>query len=710
MPTTANPIAGAGARTPDATPDATRTALREARRQNALRLERIRESQLAVIESRGSRRRQLTESLSIDWVTPYAELLDLTRRTGDPVIAGPTAAWQRRQGKNWPIYQTEQELNLLRAPARVLFGTNGYAQGLVEGIKSYVLGTGNTYRIAKEDDQDDLPDDAVDAAQNVVDKFLLRTQWFGGELPGIEEELLERSMVDGEFILCHYPREDGTTDVRTQEPEMLTCPPHGDWRERSFGVRTPYDDAQDQQAFWVQHGDSPEEGEEYSPDEVTFFRRNVTRAMKRGVTDFCFDTYDALYLAGRLRTNLGDTAAQQVAIVAVRQHDSGTKEDIQSFIDADATFTQTEPLTGSPIAEKLHRRGSWEDIPKGMNYVPGPTATSTPLHLQVLDACLRGAGQKWQAPPWLMSGDLNAMNYATSLTAESPFVRTVQRRQRSYCEAFRRPVWFALRHWVQTNGLRDRTGRVWSWDEIEGRIKLQVTAPSPETRDKLQDAQRAQIEIPLGVQSRQGYMQEQGRNVDQVEADNQAYQDKFGSDGQQLPLPGADGAAPGGAGGAGAGARTSADTDALPSLESLLESEGDGTFSVELLEADAPPGKVWKVITVTRGGKQFQQKRLVNAPKAGSEKKKAKAKDDPKKGKGPAKPDPKAITAAVKAQLAGDPKKLTPAKIRDLGEKLKGLSVEQIKAIKAEHDLKGGKTKADHNAKLPDRAQELKTQ
>lgn len=495
--------------------------LREARAENALRVERIRASRLAAAEARAARRSALLESLSADWVTPYAELLDLTRRTGDPVIAGPTSAWQRSGGKNWPVYQTEQELNLLRAPARVLLATNGYAQGLVEGLTSYVLGPGCTYRVAKADDRDDLPRAAVDAAQDVVDRVLERAQWFGGEQPGIEEELFGRSVEDGEFVLAHYPREDGWTDYRIHEPECLTQPP-GSGPEYAFGILTPPDDAQDVRGYYLQHGDTPGEGDEFDADEVTHFRRNVRRGMKRGVTDFCFDTYDALYLAARLRTNLGDTAAQQAAIVAVRQHDSGSKEDIQAFVDEDSGLTEREPLTGAELALKLRRRGSWEDVPKGMNYVPGPIANSTPIHVQVLDACLRGAGQKWQAPPWIMSGDLNAMNYATSLTAESPFVRTVQRRQRGYCEAFRRPVWFALRHYVRTRGLRDRMGKVWSWEEVEGRLKLQVTAPSPETRDRLQDAQRAQIEIPLGVQSPQNYMQEMGRVPDRIAADLKA--------------------------------------------------------------------------------------------------------------------------------------------------------------------------------------------
>ncbi len=679
--------AGAGARTSPLADE-----YRTLRAENRVHAERIRAHRLVAVERHEKRRRDLTESLSVDWVAPYVEALNLLRGTGDPVIGGPTSVWQRKYGKNWPIVQTEQDLAIYRAPARALLATNGYAQGLVEGLTSYVLGSGCTYRVMKTAAGEDLPPEAVEAAQAVVDATLARNEWFGGEQPGIEEELFGRSIEDGEWLLCHYPQESGWCEFRIPEPEQLTQPPGSDVREYGFGIFTHRTDQQKHLKYWLQYGDSPSEGEEYDAEEVTHFRRNVRRGMKRGITDFAFDTYDSLHLAGRLRTNLADTAAQQAAIVYVRQHDNGSQEEVQAFIDADSDFTRTDALTGAQQNIKQTRRGGREDIPKGMSYVPGPVATSTPIHIQVLDACLRGAGCRWNAPPWLMSGDLNAMNYATSLTAESPFVKTVQRRQRNYTQAFRRPIWFALAHRVKTCGLRDKTGKVWSWDEIGHLIELVVTAPSPETRDKLQDAQRAAVEIPLGVQSRQGYMQEQGRDVDQVEADNQEYADKFGQPGQPLPTD-----PPPDDDGGGAGADTSGLTESL--LESLEEAAGR-----VLLEAGFTG-----VRTDALGRKTnwVEGKRVAKAAAPPAPKGKPAAKPDPKAAK-PKKADPKETAAAVKAQLAGDPSKLTPAKVKDLAAKLDTLNKEQIIAIKKEHDLKGGKTKADHVASLVAKAKELK--
>jgi hypothetical protein len=78
------------------------------------------------------------------------------------------------------------------------------------------------------------------------------------------------------------------------------------------------------------------------PDELIHFKRNAKRSMKRGMTDYCFDAYDALQLAGRLTVNMADAAAQQAAIVGIREHESADKDQIQQFVDGEADFTQAD--------------------------------------------------------------------------------------------------------------------------------------------------------------------------------------------------------------------------------------------------------------------------------------------------------------------------------------------------------------------------------
>lgn len=482
------------------------------------------------------------QEATYDWVTPYIDLVDRARR--DPAFAGPAGAWMRRYGRNYPIYQTETELATYRAGARVLLATNSYAIGYQEGLTSYVVGPGLTYRATRKPDarlSDEAARPLVKACQAAIDEFTRRVQWYGGDEPGLEEELFWRSCEDGEWFLAHFAAGDGLTDVRTVEPEQVTAPPGGDPLETSFGIITPRDDVQRKLAIYVYWGDDPAEGEEWSPDELIHLKRNAKRSMKRGMTDYCFDAYDAFELGGRLTTNMADAAAQQAAIVGIREHESADQGQIQQFVDDQADFTQADPLSpGTQRSNRYYRRGHWEDVQKGLKYVSGPLAQNSPIHIQVLQAVLRAAGRKWQSPEWLISGLHDTSSFASSLTSESPFTRQVLRGQRPIREAHTRTMLIVLKNKADAGRLI-ANGRAWSWDEVCELVEVQAEAPSPVVRDKLQEAQAAAIEIPLGVDSRQRYAQGQGRDWHQLEQDNREYQDAHGGDGDPLPVPGAGG-------------------------------------------------------------------------------------------------------------------------------------------------------------------------
>lgn len=525
-----------------------RQELRQRRLENRLIVEQMRGQRLAVAQKRQERRQALESSVLYDWVTPYMDLLDRLRR-GEPELAGPTSAWQRKWGRNYPIFQTEQELNLLRAPARVLIQTNTYAQGALSALTSYVGCGGYTYRatLNKAAVRDEAPQDLADACQEIIDDFIARNGWQVGEndaysdeffSTGLEEEFFQRTIVDGESLLCHFPDEQtGLVTVRTVEPEQLTMPPGENPAETMFGIRTPEDDPQCPEGYFITWTGNSSDCEEIAPEYITHFKRNVPRAIKRGLTDFSFDALDAFNLAGRLRINMTDTAAQQAAIVAVTQHDTGTKEDIQAFRDADAEFTETDPLTRTQINVRRTRRSEWQDIPKGQNYVAGPLAGNSPIHIQVLQACLRGAGVKWNAPEWMVSGDASNNNYASALVADSPFVLYALGQQRNYKGAYRRSMWIQLRQWCKVHGGIMAGGRLWSWGEVCKYVGINVGAPNPEARDELKDAQVSAIEIPLGTDSRQRYCQDRGRDFDRIERDNRQYEDEHAGEGPPLELP-----------------------------------------------------------------------------------------------------------------------------------------------------------------------------
>lgn len=121
------------------------------------------------------------------------------------------------------------------------------------------------------------------------------------------------------------------------------------------------------------------------------------------------------------------------------------------------------------------------------------------------------------------------------------------------------------------------------------------------------------------------------------------------------------------------------------------------------------PKKVQKEVEVTikkgpRAGATYKRKVWVNADDEPAAKSPGKAKPEPKAK--PKKADPKEVADGIRSALA-DPAALTPEKVEALKALLDSLTVPQIKALKAEQGLKGGKTKADHVKSLVDRASEL---
>jgi len=634
---------------------------------NRLAVERIRSARLSVVERRTQR--QLTESISLDWVTPYAEMLDVARqgRTGDPVFTGPAAYWNRRYGKDWPIHQTEQELALLRAPSRILCATALDAIALVSGVSAYVIGSGYTYRIAKTDRESPVTDQFVRKLQGVVDDILEANDWEGSGQPGVEVEAFWRSLEDGEFLIRNHPQDDGTTEFRLVEPEQLTQPPGSNYYDWLYGVCTDPRDVQQPLAYWIQYGDSPSEGDEVEPELVTHFRRNGRRNQKRGLPDFTFQAYDVLATAGRLRLSLGGTSAKQASIEYVMEHESAVQEDVQAFRDAEADYTVQDPLTGQTSGARRWRRTEGLDIPKGQRYVDGPGPTHAEAHLSILQACQRGAVSRWNGFEWLISANASSNNLPQDLSAESPFVRRVLQEQKRYTRAFRKPVWAALEHWVRTRGFV-ADGRAWTWDEITREVDLLVEAPSPETRNKQEESQRALSEIEAGVDSPQRFMQSQARDPEQIAADLKAWEAMKPQPAAPQPLPNGQQA-----GGVDQGEEDGGDPLAV--LESLEGEGGDGLR--ELLEG----------FTGTVKDKSGRTYHYVNGKRTKA------AHVDARRT---AHAD---VEAAVSAAVA-DPSKVTPAGLKKLAGHLQTLTKDKLQAMARDLRTKAGGTKAQLAGRL----------
>ncbi|CAB4161548.1 hypothetical protein UFOVP731_63, partial [uncultured Caudovirales phage] len=128
------------------------------------------------------------------WLTAYANVLDRYKDGGviNYPISQPT---DRRWGSNFPFWTSEAQLSLIRAQSRLCVATNPNAYGLLNGLTSYVIGSGYTYR-AQAKAQTGITEDVVLKIQNVIDDFCNNNAW-----SEMEQELFWRSREDGEFFL-----------------------------------------------------------------------------------------------------------------------------------------------------------------------------------------------------------------------------------------------------------------------------------------------------------------------------------------------------------------------------------------------------------------------------------------------------------------------------------------------------------------------------
>ncbi len=516
---------------------------------------------------------KLLESIQCgDWWTSAAyDRMDRLR--SDPYWRSVGGRQARQKGGDYPFFTTEQELELFRGQSRILAGANSYAIGLVEGVVSYTLGEGMTYRAVSRHKERKAPKELLAKIQDIIDYHHERNCWFGGCQPGMEEELVSRSLIDGEWFLHHQSTDEGYVDLRIVEPEQVTQP-LGSPDEYSFGVLTPEGDIAGPRKAYNTRWDDSNDDVEIPASEMIHFRRNVVRNVKRGLPDFTHSTLDAFHIADRLRHNMALGAAIQATFAGIRQHDSATKAQVDSMNELVANYERTNPDTDQ--TERIQKfEPSMVDIPKGMNYVNPPTAQNAAAHVEILLACLRGAGRRWMAPDWVIGGDASNNNLASSLVATDPWVIRIKRNQRDNRSVGKESAWIAVRTRVEKTGaitVRVKkeggilTEETYGWQDIRGLVDIQVEAPSPETRNKLEEAQVNQIYGMLRVKSTQTMQQDLGLDTEEEQVNFDKAAEQMGPPGEPPALPGDQAA--------GVMLTPQPQTPQLPELESVQESAG----------------------------------------------------------------------------------------------------------------------------------------
>mgnify|MGYP003348257532 CR=1 FL=1 len=105
---------------------------------------------------------------------------------------------------------------------------------------------------------------------------------------------------------------------------------------------------------------------------------------------------------------------------------------------------------------------------------------------------------RWNMPEYLISADSSNANYASSLVAESPFVKAREADQQFYKRHFRSLAWKVVQVAFEA-GRFARYGV--SWDTLCSLVEIKLDAPAVATRDSLKLAQTQALQMRLGILS-----------------------------------------------------------------------------------------------------------------------------------------------------------------------------------------------------------------
>lgn len=521
------------------TPRSPRRELRDVQARTRLLEARMRLEHLERQANRGKKlndgdrdriRRTFTESQeSWEWVGAYQEVIDRLSGPDRDMLMPVSTYSDRRYGANWPFWRTWLEHARIRAGARLLCTLTPLAAGVLRGLCNYVVGAGFTYAAKPKKKVTNVPPQLVQAVQQAIDDFDELNEW--GLL---ERELFMTSRRDGEAFWRFFPDDDGMLLLRQVLPEQVMEPVGSKPATDSFGIYNAPEDLLTITGYNVCLDGDASHAEDVDPAEMVHVKLNVDRMVKRGLSDFSFDTYDTLRGAQRLLENLSEGAAIQASIALIRQHDQAVQSEVQGFVTANQDYAEPSSEGGSDRPVSRYFPGRIEDIPKGQEYVEPPFGANAANYVAVMQAVLRSVAVRWNAPEWIISGDASNNNYSSSITAESPFVKSCKAEQSLYLPAFRRTVREAVKARCDAGKLRC-LGRSWSWEEVRALVDVECTPPTVEVRDKDKEAQANRLRVDGGWKSVQQCAAEEGLDWDDVVRDRKAYDREFPQQGPAGP-------------------------------------------------------------------------------------------------------------------------------------------------------------------------------
>lgn len=435
--------------------------------------------------------------------------------TGGPaaMFRSMTAIRDRSDGRYYPFYETERDLERERVKWRRLATFSSVAIGAMAALESYTMGGDWSFEVVARPEQNPSSD-LIAEVQRIVDAILEKNK-FSGDL---DREIHAFSREDGESLVAGYSTRDGLVDLRRIDAESLREPLEtrklNDWlgvddRESSwtFGVHTVYDERQrrtdherhvgyhvvfdDSGADWDYLPAWPQAtgDDELDGKFVQYVKRNTPRKAKRGVSDYWPVLVD-LEREDKLNENTTVGAAVQAAIAWWEEMPpNASREGVEQQVSAalDNFSASVASARGGTRSINKMAPGTVPKLSAGRKLIAGPLGQQrSPIFIEVRQAVMRRIGLRWTMPEYMITGDASNSNFASTLVAESPFVKARESDQKFYVSQFRELLSKCLKVAADAGRFAAYTfrGRSVGWRELAMLVDLKIQPPSVATRDK----------------------------------------------------------------------------------------------------------------------------------------------------------------------------------------------------------------------------------
>lgn len=380
----------------------------------------------------------------------------------------------------------------LRNDCRRLALTNEFAINGHENRISYVVGSGHVYHATIRKGIE-APIELAQQAQEVIDEFQSQNHWHSRQ-----QEIVRRLDRDGEVFLRFFLGDRGTTSVRFVEPEQVATPTsQAANKYAQHGVLTAERDVETVRGYFI-------DGSLVDPDEVQHRKANVDRNVKRGMPLYT-PVLKNLRRAEKLLRNMSVVAEIQSAIALIRKHRSASRSGVEQFV---ANRSNATSVDGAGRTRRVteYGPGTILDAPSGLEYDFPATGVDAGSYVAILQAELRAIAARLVMPEFMFTSDASNASFSSTMVAEGPAVKMFERLQAATIEEDRRVLRVVLDNAIRAGVLPE---------QARFAVQVQVTAPTLQTRDRVQEAEIDEIAHKHGVLSKQTWSQRLGLDYDQ---------------------------------------------------------------------------------------------------------------------------------------------------------------------------------------------------